>query len=118
MCLAASKVLRGFSGSQRSPRLHSLFKPLECLAKAVGYAYLANYRLYEQGVLNNDDFEMWERDVIRLLSIKGGNQWWQSMVADTREMYWRPVTERLDRLIAEESPNIPHLKNHMKFVAD
>ena len=78
------------------------------------YAYLANLKLDEEGVRGYDDFEMWERDIIRLLSTKGGSQWWEN----SKEMYWRPVTQRLDRLIAERASSIPHLSNHMKFVEE
>ena len=67
------------------------------------YAYLANRRLFEEGILSQEDFEMWEHDIIRLLSSEGGNQWWEQK----KEMYWPSVRERLDRLLVEKGPKLP-----------
>lgn len=67
------------------------------------YAYLANRRLYDEGILRHEDFEMWEHDVVRLLSSSGGNQWWQ----EKKEAYWPAVVENIDHLLAEEAPILP-----------
>lgn len=75
------------------------------------YSYFANYRLYEEGVLRYDEYEMWERDVIRLLGSGGGSQWWQ----EKKGAYWPDVVERLDKLMAEKGATTPDVETYFNL---
>ena len=75
------------------------------------YAYFSNYRLFEDGVLQYDDYEMWERDLIRLLASEGGRQWWQ----EKKGAYWPDVVARLDALIAEKGATTPNVGTYFNL---
>lgn len=75
-------------------------------------AYQANRRLREEGILDERDYEMWERDIVRLLLTNGGSQWWR----DLGHVYWDEFREHIEALLKARGSEVPGVNEMFAFV--